>query len=227
MGKGHLFGSGEMSSQAPVGDRLATSLKKRFAIKPSMPFERVLVFVDGAYLRKRCEEFGGHDNINWEKLSWTFIRMFNTYGENPFNANLIRIYFYDAIVPDGDPDRLGEEKYFDNIDRNYAFTVRLGKHVKSLKKGKGRQKGVDILMAIDALTKAYQNQYETGMFMLGDADFKPLIDAVKDAGKKTVGVSHEPTCSKDLARSFDMRIWLSKDSFKGFLKDKPFEPSQL
>lgn len=213
-----------MSSQELLSDKLTRTLKKRFAIKPSMPFERVMVFVDGAYLRRRCEEFGGHDNIKWGRLSWTFIRMFNTYGENPFNANLIRIYFYDAIVPDGDPDRLKEKEYFDNIDRNYAFKVRLGKHVKS-SKGKDRQKGVDILMAIDALTKAYQNQYETGMFMLEDADFKPLIDAVKDAGKKTVGIYYKTTCPKDLARSFDMGIWLSKDNFKGFLKDKPFKPS--
>ena len=147
--------------------------------------------------------------------------MFNTYGDNPFNANLVRIYFYDAIVPDGDPDRLREKEYFDNIDRNYAFTVRLGKHVRS-SKGRGRQKGVDILMAIDALTKAYQNQYETAMFMLEDADFKPLVDAVKDAGRKTVGIHQKTTCPKDLVRSFDMRIWLYDKNFKGLLKDKPF-----
>lgn len=76
-------------------------------------------------------------------------------------------------------------------------------------------------MAIDAITKAYQNHYETGMFLLGDRDFKLLIDAVKDAGKKTIGIYHPPTCSKDLARSFDMRILLPEKAFKGFLEEKP------
>jgi len=212
------------SNQIPLGWELSEQLEKRFAIKPSMPFERVMVFVDGNYLRRRCGDSGGHDNISWGKLSWTFIRMFNTSLNNPFNANLIRIYYYDAIVPDGHPDRLKEKEYFDNIDRNYAFEVRLGKHVKS-PKGKDRQKGVDILMAIDALTNAYQNRYETGMFMLEDADFKPLIGAVKDAGKKTIGIHVKETCPKDLALSFDVKIWLSKANFKGFLKDKPFKPS--
>jgi uncharacterized LabA/DUF88 family protein len=195
-------------------------LVKKFAIKPNMPFERVMVFVDGAYLRKRCEEFGGHDNIKWSKLSWTFIRMFNTYGTNPFNANLIRIYYYDAIVPKTNPDYENDMKYFEKIDSQYAYTVRLGKHVKS-SKGKDRQKGVDILMAIDALTMAYQNQYDTGMFLLADADFKPLIEAVKHAGKKTLGIYYKPTCPKDLELSFDWRIWLSKENFGGFLEDEP------
>ena len=193
--------------------------QKKFAIKPNMPFERVMVFIDGAYLRKRCKEFGGHDNVKWSKLSWNFIRMFNTYGTNPFNANLIRIYYYDAIVPKTNPDYENDMKYFEKIDSQYAYTVRLGKHVKS-SKGKDRQKGVDILMAIDSLTMAYQNQYDTGMFLIADADFKPLIDAVKHAGKKTLGIYYKQTCPKDLELSFDWRIWLSKENFIGFLEDK-------
>ena len=94
-------------------------------------------------------------------------------------------------------------------DGAYAFTVGLGKHVKS-SKGKDRQKGVDILMAIDALTKAYQNQYETTMFLLEDADFKPLVDAVKNTGKKTIRVFMKETCPIDLASSFNTRIWIRK-----------------
>lgn len=213
------------SSAGLLSEKLTQSLKTRFAIKPSMPFERVMVFIDGAYLRKRCEESGRHDNISWGKLSWTFIRMFNTLSNNPFNANLIRIYYYDAIVPDGDPERLKQKEYYDNIDSNYGFKVRLGKHVKSSKR-KDRQKGVDSLMAIDALTKAYQNQYETAMFMLEDADFKPLVDAVRDAGKKTVGIHVKETCPEDLALSFDVTIWISEKTFTGFLKAEPFKPKE-
>lgn len=194
---------------------------EKFAVKTSMPFERIMVFVDGGYLRRLCKEFWGHDNIRWSRLSWSFIRMFNTYGTNPFNADLIRIYYYDAIVPETDPDYVTQNKYFEKIEAGYAYTVRLGTLVKSSKKRKERQKGVDIQMAIDALTKAYQNHYETAIFLLGDRDFKPLIEAVKDAGKKTIGIYYKPTCPDDLARSFDMRIYLYKNAFKGFLEDKP------
>jgi len=69
------------------------------------PFERVMVFIDGAYLRELCDKHFKEKNVLYARarsvfarLSWTFIRMFNTYGTNPFQANLIRIYYYDAIV---------------------------------------------------------------------------------------------------------------------------------
>jgi len=192
---------------------------EKFAVDFSRPFERVMVFVDGGYLRGLCKKYWGHDNMDWGRLSWSFIRMFNTYGTNPFNANLIRIYYYDAIVPETNKNYITQKKYFEAIDGNYAYTIRLGKLIKSSKKG-FKQKGVDILMAIDAISKAYQNQYETGMFMMGDGDFKPLIEAVKQVGKKTIGVYHQPTCSQELARSFDMRIYFDEKAIKGWLKGK-------
>jgi uncharacterized LabA/DUF88 family protein len=63
------------------------------------------------------------------------------------------------------------------------------------------------------------------MFMLEDADFKPLVDAVKDAGKKTLGIHCKETCPSDLTQSFDARIWLSEASFRGLLKSTSFKPS--
>jgi uncharacterized LabA/DUF88 family protein len=196
-----------------IGQRTLEQLEK---IKP---FERVMVFVDGGYLRNLCKKYGGHDNIDFSHLSWVFINMFDTYNEtvNPFRANLIRIYYYDAIVEEKHPHYETQKKYFELIDDEYAYTVRLGKLVKSSRTA-FKQKGVDILMAIDALTKAYQNHYDTGMFLMGDRDFKPLIEAVKNAGKKTMGVFHEGSSSKDLIRSFDMRIYCAETAIKRWLK---------
>ena len=193
---------------------------EKFAANFTKPFERVIVFVDGGYLRELCKKYGGHDNINFGRLSWAFIRMFNTYSTNPFNANLIRIYYYDAIVDEAHPDYEEQRKYFKSIDDQYAYTVRLGKLVESSKKG-FKQKGVDILMAIDSLTKAYQDYYDTAVFLVGDRDFLPLIEAVKDAGKKTLGIYHKPTSSVDLMRCFDHRISFDKEDMKSWLKKQP------
>ena len=81
-----------------------------------------------------------------------------------------------------------------------------------------KQKGVDTLMAIDALTKAYTNQYDTGMLMIGDRDFIPVVEAVKDAGKKTMCVYHPPSTSRDLVRIFDMHVSFDKQTVKKWLK---------
>ena len=92
----------------------------------SKPLERIMVFIDGGYLRELCKRYYGHDNLIFGKLSWTFIRMFDTYSTNPFRANLIRIYYYDAIVDERHQDYDAQRKYFQAIDDQYAFTVRLG-----------------------------------------------------------------------------------------------------
>jgi uncharacterized LabA/DUF88 family protein len=186
------------------------------ALKAVKPFERVMIFVDGGYLRELCKGLYKNDNINFGKLSWTFIRMFNTYSTNPFQANSIRIYYYDAIADKSHPDYETQRKYFESIDDQYAYTVRLGQLVQSSKKLL-KQKGVDILMAIDAITKAYTNQYDTAMFMMGDRDFIPLIEAVKDAGKKTMCVYYPRNSSKDLIRTFDMRISFDEKAIQSWL----------
>jgi uncharacterized LabA/DUF88 family protein len=148
--------------------------------------QRVMAFIDGGYLRDKCKKFFKHDNIGFSRLSFSLIKMFNTIREpnNPFRMNLIRIYYYDAIVDETHPKYSEQREYFRKVESQYAYTVRLGQLVESSKKRKFKQKGVDLLMGIDSITKAYRNQYDTGMFLIGDSDFIPLIEAVKDSGKK-------------------------------------------
>ncbi len=188
--------------------------------KPPKPFERVMVFIDGGYLRELCKKFYKHDNIDFGEFYHGLIGNFNDYELNPFQADLIRIYFYDAIVEEGHPDYKPQREYFDDIEREISYTVRLGTLVESSNKG-FKQKGVDILMAIDALTKAYQDHYDTGIFFVGDRDFVPLIEAVKDAGKKTLCFHHEPTASIDLTRCFDYRINFTEENMKEWLIEEP------
>jgi uncharacterized LabA/DUF88 family protein len=176
------------------------------------PYEKVMGFIDGGYLRELCKENCGNDNINSENLWALLLRSFNYYHINPFLANLIRIYYYDAIVEEGQ-DYEKQKKYFEVIPEQYPYTVRLGKLVKSSNKGY-KQKGVDILMAVDAITKAYENHYDVGMFLIGDGDFKPMIEAVKDAGKKTMGIYYPANTSQDLLRTFDMRVALGKGALE-------------
>lgn len=180
-------------------------------------FERVMVFVDSGYLRKLCMDCFGHDNIDFRELRRQLIQNFNEFSVNPFQADLIRIYYYDAIVEEGHPDYKAQREYFDDIEDRYSFTVKLGTLVESSNK-KFKQKGVDILMAIDALVKAYQGHYDTGVFLAGDRDFLPLIEAVKDTGKKTFCISHLPTCSPDLLRCFDYRVHFDKEDIDTWLK---------
>ena len=151
------------------------------------PLERVMIFIDGGYLRKLFTNLFGDDNIDLSKVEFDLLKWYNTIPANPFRANLIRIYYYDGLT-DPKEDALAhaqQREYFESLERRTFFlTVVLGEAVK-LADGTFRQKGVDILLAIDALSMAYLDHYDSALFLLGDRDFIPLIEAVKDAGKKT------------------------------------------
>lgn len=58
------------------------------------------------------------------------------------------------------------------------------------------------------------NHYEHGIFILGDRDFVPLIDAIKDAGKKTLCLASLSKLCDDLLRRFDKRYYIEDEELK-------------
>lgn len=158
---------------------------------------------------------GSFQNLLYGKL------LANVSGEH------IRTYYYDAIIDESTIDECEKEEkeefrkkrgkqkaFFCTINDNLSFCdIRLGHLVHSKRKGL-RQKGVDIKMAIDMLTKAYDNHYEFAILVAGDGDFVYLVDAVKDAGRRVIGAYYEDNVSPDLKESFDQRIILTKADLK-------------
>jgi uncharacterized LabA/DUF88 family protein len=188
-----------------------------YTAPPPKPFEKVMIFIDGGYIRKLCLEHCASDDIDFENLLKIIIFAFDRHPNNRFQANPIRGYYYDAIVDQNDPEYLKQRAYFDAIPEKIFYTVRLGRAIRSSTKGL-KQKGVDILMSVDAVSKAYQNHYDTAIFLVGDADFIPLLEAVKDAGKKTVLVYNEAHSSKQLVNCSDMRIFIADKDVKLFIR---------
>jgi len=177
------------------------------------PLEKVMIFIDGGYLRKLFLDLIGDDNIDFFKLRSYMLDLYERTPINPFDANLIRVYYYDGIS-DKAPERTKHKEYFDSLKRRYFFlTVRLGEAVK-LPDGSFRQKGVDILMAVDALSMAYRNYYDTGLFLLSDRDFIPLIEAVKNAGRKTYLFNYVRKTPLELSQTFDFRFGFRKQEME-------------
>ena len=56
------------------------------------PLERLMIFIDGGYLRKVFCDLFGDDNIDCEKLLTFLLQWYNKLPSNPFRANLIRAY---------------------------------------------------------------------------------------------------------------------------------------
>lgn len=155
--------------------------------KSSKTYRPVMIFIDGGHFREGFKKIIGRkiQPKDFDILRGNLMR-YIVYGN--IEGELIRVYYYDAIAdPSESPDEYKEEKeYFDNIRKCDFYNVKLGRKIKTGKDT--RQKGVDILIAIDMLTKAFQNHYDFAGFVGGDDDFVDLIESVRElAGKRVIG----------------------------------------
>jgi len=185
----------------------------------------VMVFIDGGYLSKYAIDHYEHNDINFLNLG-NFLAKHAVSPER-LEPQLARIYYYDG-VPDEKDAELVEEKYrkdvlkkimektktqtdyLDKIEMFDLVEVKRGHQIIS-KKETPRQKGIDTLMAIDMITKAYEGQYDYAVLLAGDADFIEVIKAVKNTGPKVVGAYFtETNVSSNFLKSFDRRIVMNE-----------------
>ena len=126
------------------------------------PLTRIMAFIDGGYLREEFKKKFSSDSINYTVLKNRFREEFNANCNGNYRGDLIRAYYYDAIVEPSSNEYGAQEKYFSEIRKINSYEVRLGRLNSRGENGKGgfKQKGVDVLLAIDMITKAYQNHYE-------------------------------------------------------------------
>jgi len=199
---------------------------------------RVMIFIDGAYLRRNMKKMFQHDEINYELLV-NELRTFTSYGK--LFPELIRAYYYDAnfkaeqtdMILDNDDDIeldpvamdmlapiyeekqsifREQEKYLKQFKNYDYFEVRLGR-LKKTKRGL-KQKGVDTIIAIDMISKAYENHYDVAVLLSGDDDLLDVVNIVKNTGKRVFGAFFEKTISQELQDSFDKRKILTMEYMK-------------
>ena len=178
-------------------------------------FRRVMIFIDGSYLRIGLDEQELEEVHQLKNLKILALRMLPKIMGRPFHGEHIRTYWYDAQYNERDDRSESQNVFFNKLRGFENFEVKTGQIIPSSQGD--RQKGVDVLLAVDMLTKAYENHYDIAVFIGGDRDFIPLIKAVKDqAGKQVYGAVFSRSCSQDLKREFDkcMIIKRTPDSNK-------------
>lgn len=63
---------------------------------------------------------------------------------------------------------------------------------------------------------AYQDIYDSGLFLLGDREFIPLIEAIKATGKKTYGFLYNKNIPEKLRWTFDYRKILNRGDIESW-----------
>jgi uncharacterized LabA/DUF88 family protein len=176
------------------------------------PTRRLMIFIDGGYLRNGVKTILRDDKAD-EDISYRKLRdlIVAQVAMEDIRPELIRAYYYDAIAdPIEQPDRHTEQKeYFEKVQSVKLYEVRLGRQIET--QGRNRQKGVDILLTLDMISKGFLRHYDIAAFVGGDDDFLDLISAVKNlVGRRVFGFFFSHNISSRLKDSFDVEIILDK-----------------
>ena len=81
-----------------------------------------------------------------------------------------------------------------------------------------KQKGVDVRLATDMITKAYQDHYDFAILFAGDDDFSDVVNAVKDAGKRVIGIYLKEHVSLNFKNSIDIRFEITDEIAKHMIQ---------
>lgn len=152
----------------------------------------VYVFVDAAHIRESLTEA----SVNWRKVNLRYLAYDIAQALTRYSPPQVkRIFVYDTPV---DPD---VELWLERNNQLPDVHLRRGSIAGDGKKR--RQKGVDIRLAVDALSAAFDRQADTIILIAGDADFTPLVGEIRDRGPHVFIAAFEHKLSADLRNEAD------------------------
>jgi len=135
----------------------------------------IYLFIDGSNLYAgQYELFGPNKYLNFSK----FIKQI----EKNLKINFDRIYFYASYSPQPKkPTR--KQKFYLKNEALFYKSVRQTENLVFFKgyrsKISGKEKEVDVKLAVDIVDFAHRNYYQHGYLLSGDADFMEALHAVR------------------------------------------------
>lgn len=164
---------------------------------------RVMIFIDGSNLYHVLKQNTDKQNLDYKKFSQKLCG----------DRELIRTYYYNIRQESPDNPKLAEsqDRFLNALYETEYLEVKLG-----IWKQRGQtmvEKGVDVMIAADLISHAYEDHYDTAILVSGDADFYPALQVVKDTGKQVEVAAFDSNLSSEAARFSDSIIKFNKNYF--------------
>ncbi len=160
--------------------------------------EPIYCFVDAGYLNKHFREILARHQL---PLDYTI--------NIPRLTGAHKVFYYDAFPvkkhSQSDEDYQIEKDNFEALIKKIGS--KSGFHIKTgytrFRRKKLEQKGVDILLTVDALQHATRGNVKNINIFSGDLDFAPLIEALISTGCDVSVSAFERSCSDELVQVAD------------------------
>ncbi len=136
--------------------------------------ERVAIFIDGSNLYNGMRDNLSNTRVNLQMLVKQLLN----------KRKLQRTYYYNATLTDDYENDLreGQTRFFESLRRIPYVTVRLGR-LHRRQDGSLVEKGIDVAIAVESLSLAFEDAYDTAIIVSGDGDYVELVEALKRKGK--------------------------------------------
>jgi len=129
--------------------------------------ERVVIFIDNSNIFQGFRKYG--IKADYEKLKNVITN----------NRKLHGIFLYEGVVYPMSPEK---KKWYGELNKRSGYVIKAS-FDKIVSSG-AIEKKVDIKIAIDIISLAYENSYDTAVLVSGDGDFIPVVKKVKELDKK-------------------------------------------
>jgi len=133
---------------------------------PSQINQRIMIFVDNSNIFKGFKKY--QVKADYEKLKLIIAK----------ERILEGIFLYEGIVY---PLSRKKKKWYKNLSERSGYQIQTS-FDKTISHNVFEKK-VDVRIAIDMISFAYENKYDTAALVSGDGDFLPVIKKLKDLGK--------------------------------------------
>lgn len=153
--------------------------------------EKVMLFIDGSNLfhgiRRKAVR------INYEKLQNKLVN----------SRNLIQSYYFCSVHPRPKQSQID----FLTRLRDIGYEVKDYK-LRETPEGVLKEKGVDVGLVIEFLVQAFNRNFDVGIIVSGDEDYKGAIGEAKRFGRKIEIAAFNETINADFRRSGNLFISL-------------------
>lgn len=164
---------------------------------------RAHAYVDGENFLKAVRKHGGPQFVDFLALATLVAQRGPLHSWLGRNCAVARVSYYDAEPDEAHSEKEERLRYHAALESLPDVSVRYGFLRRASRSSKREQTGVDILLAVDMLEDAHRGIVDVAMLFAGDADFAPLVEAVRQYGPRTVVVSYSDL-SNDLRLAADV-----------------------